>query len=46
MDGANTAPIAIDRIYTVYGANSSVTLIINRLFADINGGTLHPTLVT
>jgi hypothetical protein len=42
----HTVPIAIDRIYTVYGANSSVTLIINRLIADINGHTLHPTLVS
>ena len=42
--GGLTANLAIDRIYQVYGADASVTTIINRLKKDAKDGTLHPNL--
>jgi hypothetical protein len=39
-----TANVALDRIYQVYGAQATVTTIINRLKRDIRDGTLHPDL--
>ena len=39
-----TANVAMDRIYQVYGANSTVTTIINHLRQDKRDGALHPLL--
>ena len=36
--------VAIDRIYRVYGENSTVTSVINRMRIDRNNKTLHPSL--
>jgi hypothetical protein len=38
------AAVAINRIYAVYGAGTSVTNIINQLKKNVRNGTLHPTL--
>ena len=40
-----TANVAMDRIYQVYGGNSTVTSIINRLRRDKMNDTVHPLLV-
>jgi hypothetical protein len=39
-----TAHVAIDRLYLVYGANTTVTRIINRMKQDRQAGTMHPLL--
>jgi hypothetical protein len=39
-----TAAVAINRIYAVYGAGTSVTNIINQLKKNVCDGTLHLTL--
>jgi hypothetical protein len=39
-----TAVVAIDRIYAMYGAGTSVTNIINQLKKNVCDGTLHLTL--
>jgi hypothetical protein len=39
-----TVTVAIDRIYEVYGANTNVTRIINRMKQDRQAGTVHPSL--
>ena len=41
----HTADVGIDRIYAVYGGQTSVTNIINRLKMDKKNGTLNPNLV-
>jgi hypothetical protein len=41
-----TAETAIDRIYAVYGAPTSVTNIINGIKRDKKAGTLSPSLRT
>ena len=41
-----TANVAVDRIYAVYGANSTVTNIINRLRTDKTNGNVHPSLTS
>ena len=38
------ANVAIDRIYHVYGANRTITYILNQLKVDKRNNTLHPTL--
>ena len=40
----HTSEIAIDRIYAVYGGQTSVTKIINALKKDKRNGTLNPNL--
>ena len=44
VDFGHTANTAIDMIYTVYGAQTCVTKIINRLRKDKRNGTLNPNL--
>jgi hypothetical protein len=39
-----TAQVAIDRMYVVYGVNTTVTAIINRMKQDRQAGTVHPAL--
>jgi hypothetical protein len=40
-----TCEVAIDRIYTVYGAQTSLTTILRRLKKDRKDGTLSPNLL-
>ena len=40
-----TANVAMDRIYQVYGGDSTVTSIINRLCTDKMNDNVHPLLV-
>jgi hypothetical protein len=42
--GAHVTSVAIDLIYEVYGGQTSVTDIINRLRKDKRNGTLNPNL--
>jgi hypothetical protein len=45
VNAGHTAQVACDMIYTVYGANQTVTTIINRIKQDTRNGMLHPTLM-
>ena len=40
----NSAQVACDKIYTVYGHGTSVTKIINQLSKDNKSNTIHPIL--
>jgi hypothetical protein len=40
-----TAQVAIDRLYEVYGVNTTVTAIINRLKRDRQAGTMHQPFI-
>jgi hypothetical protein len=42
--GGMTADAAIDSIYAIYGHQTSVTIIINRIRKQKNDGTLNPNL--
>jgi hypothetical protein len=39
-----TAQVAIDRVYQVYGENTTVTIITYRMKQDRRAGIVHPTL--
>jgi hypothetical protein len=39
-----TAQVAIDHVYQVYGENTTVTRIINRMKEDRQAGIVHPSL--
>ena len=39
-----TAQVAIDRIYQVYGENTNISRIINRMKQDRQAGIVHPSL--
>jgi hypothetical protein len=39
-----TSQVAIDRVYHVYGVNTTVTRIINRMKQDGRAGIVHPSL--
>jgi hypothetical protein len=39
-----SAKVAIDRMYLVYGVNTTITRIINRMKQDHQAGTVHPSL--
>jgi hypothetical protein len=39
-----TSQVTIDRVYQVYGENTTVTRIINRMKADRQAGMVHPSL--
>ena len=44
MRSGNSAQVACDKIYTVYGHGTSVTKIINQLSKDNKSNTIHPIL--
>jgi len=45
VDVGITSDMAIDRVYVVYGAQISVTKIINAIIDDKKRGRLNPNLV-
>ena len=45
VDLGITSDMAIDQIYSVYGAQTSVTKIINAIIDDKKRGRLNPNLV-